>query len=303
MAAATPSRPPIASPMPSISTSASSSLAPSSDQPGGRVIIAMAVIIFGFWNVPVVRNCINPLKLFTIGWHELCHIAAAILSGGRILKITIDPHVGGATIVEGGSPGFTLSAGYIGSTLLGGAFILAGWDTLVAKILSFVLGVGLVLPLVLVRDKLTIVLTIFYEGLLIGFWFVDHGQALRWYCLFVGVMNILFVIWDVADDRFFHKTNDSDATQFSILYPSIGAHIWATFWILFQLGFLAGFAILGIYAFKLTNEQMDAQAGKVQYNWIDGTPMICLLPSAVPAYMTRPPAPKNSLSFMHSETA
>lgn len=58
-------------------------------------IIAMAVIIFGFWNVPVVRNCINPLKLFTyvgyfvasrhmticnplhrIGWHELCHIAA-----------------------------------------------------------------------------------------------------------------------------------------------------------------------------------------------------------------------------------
>jgi hypothetical protein len=78
----------------------------------------------------------------------------AIISGGRILKITIDPHVGGATIVEGGSPWFTLSAGYIGSTLLGGAFVLAGWDTLVAKILSFVLGVGLVLPLVLVRDKM-----------------------------------------------------------------------------------------------------------------------------------------------------
>jgi len=39
-------------------------------------IVAMAVIIFGFWNVPVVRNLINPLKLFTIGWHELCHISA-----------------------------------------------------------------------------------------------------------------------------------------------------------------------------------------------------------------------------------
>ncbi|KAF8184428.1 hypothetical protein BJ912DRAFT_1043686 [Pholiota molesta] len=64
------------------------------------------------------------------------------------------PHVGGATIIEGGSPGFTLSAGYIGSMLLGGTFMLAGWDTLVAKIMSFVLGVGLVLPLVLVRDKL-----------------------------------------------------------------------------------------------------------------------------------------------------
>lgn len=29
---------------------------------------------------------------------------------------------------------------------------------------------------------------------------------------------------DVADDRFFHKTNDSDATQFYFLYPRIGPH-------------------------------------------------------------------------------
>lgn len=36
----------------------------------------MAVVIFGFWNVPGIRNVINPLKLFTIGAHELCHIIA-----------------------------------------------------------------------------------------------------------------------------------------------------------------------------------------------------------------------------------
>ncbi|KXN86627.1 hypothetical protein AN958_09931 [Leucoagaricus sp. SymC.cos] len=239
-------RRPIAPPMPSITAVAQSPLQPSSDQ-----MVAMAVIIFGFWNVPVVRNLINPLKLFTIGWHELCHIIAAIFTGGRILKITIDPHVGGATIVEGGVPTVILSAGYIGSTLFGGVFILAGWTSLVAKIMSFVLGIGLLMPLALVRDKLTIVLTFLYEGLLIGFWFIDHAQALRWYCLFIGVMNILFVIWDVADDRFFHKTNDSDAAQFAILYPKIPTHVWAIFWILFQLGALAGFAILGIFAFKV----------------------------------------------------
>lgn len=134
----------------------------------------MSVMMFGFWNVPIVRNFINPLKLFTIGWHELCHIFAvrfvmlscpgvelhlltiiqAILTGGRILKITIDPRVGGATIVEGGRPTIILSSGYVGSTLFGGVFVLAGWDTLVAKVMSFVLGIGLVMPLSLVRDKL-----------------------------------------------------------------------------------------------------------------------------------------------------
>lgn len=159
----------------------------------------MAVVIFGVWNVPLVRNLINPLKLFTIGWHELCHIIAvrpspqapctshlgcslctishqirsqAVLTNATILKITIDPTLGGCTIVEGGRPLFILSAGYIGSTLLGafdlelpgtridfvimtgGLLVLGGWDLLVAKIMSWVIGVGLVMPLVLVRDKL-----------------------------------------------------------------------------------------------------------------------------------------------------
>jgi hypothetical protein len=86
-----------------------------------------------------------------------------------------------------------LTAGYVGSALLGGAFITAGWDTLIAKVASLFLAVGLICPLVLVRDKLcvpvldlcgaglmdssTIVLSICYEALLVGFWFADHGYA------------------------------------------------------------------------------------------------------------------------------
>lgn len=33
-----------------------------------------AVVIFALWNIPGARLLITPLKLFTIGWHELCHI-------------------------------------------------------------------------------------------------------------------------------------------------------------------------------------------------------------------------------------
>ncbi|KAG5634771.1 hypothetical protein H0H81_000841 [Sphagnurus paluster] len=150
-------QPPVAPPITTPIPTAISVITPTSDQVVIiYVILAMAVIIFGFWNVPIVRNLINPLKLFTIGLHELCHISAAVLSGGRILRITIDPHIGGATIVEGGRPTFILASGYVGSTLLGGLFVLAGYSTLVAKIMSFVLGVGLIMPLALVRDKLCV---------------------------------------------------------------------------------------------------------------------------------------------------
>lgn len=70
--------------------------------------------------------------------------------------MTIDPNLGGCSLVEGGHPASVLAAGYIGSTAFGGAFVLAGWDTLVAKIMSFVLGVGLICPLALARDKLCV---------------------------------------------------------------------------------------------------------------------------------------------------
>lgn len=133
--------------------------------------------------------------------------------------MTIDPDVGGATYVEGGHSLAILSAGYIGSTIIGGIFVLSGFDTLMAKIVSFVLGLGLVAPLTLVRNKLcvfclcilvygrlnsfvrsgcaveralcnalcdaelirTILLTIIYEGLLVGFWFIDHAWVFTFY--------------------------------------------------------------------------------------------------------------------------
>lgn len=76
------------------------------------------------------------------------------MTGGSVEKVTIDPDLGGSTRVNGGHAPSILAAGYIGSTIIGGVFVLAGFDTLVAKIVSFVLGLGLVTPLVLVRTKL-----------------------------------------------------------------------------------------------------------------------------------------------------
>lgn len=76
------------------------------------------------------------------------------MTGGTITRMSIDPVMGGCTTVHGGHPASILCAGYVGSTLMGGLFILGGFDTLAAKLLSFVAGVGLIAPLSLVRDKL-----------------------------------------------------------------------------------------------------------------------------------------------------
>ncbi|EIW79250.1 hypothetical protein CONPUDRAFT_83520 [Coniophora puteana RWD-64-598 SS2] len=249
-------RVPIAPPAPYVPP-----LTPEYDQVVVLYVTAVyTVVIFGLWNIPGARILITPLKLFTIGWHELCHIVAAVLTGGSVYHVTIDPNLGGATRVEGGWPKFILPAGYFGSTLFGGVFILGGFDVLVAKVLSFVLGVGLIIPLALVRDKLTILLTVLYEGLLIGFWFIGHAQALRWYCLFVGVMNVFYAIWDLTDDKFFRKQNDSDCTQYFIMFPRTAPQFWAIAWIVFEAGVCISFLFLGLAKFKLSPEAMNEQA-------------------------------------------
>ncbi|CAE6454659.1 unnamed protein product [Rhizoctonia solani] len=222
--------------------------------------VVFIVVISALWHIPGARTLINPLKLFTVGWHELSHMAAAIFTGGRITSISIDPNTGGCTRVEGGHPPTILAAGYLGSTLIGAGLVVASWDTLAAKIASFPVAIGLAVPLILVRDVFTIVLIVIYEALLIGFWFINHGDALRYYCLFLGIMSIFFVVWDFTDDRFFKKLNDSDATQFSLLYPKVPPHYWATGWLVFSSLVFIGMLLLGIAVFKRTPDEMAEEA-------------------------------------------
>ncbi|KAH9166723.1 hypothetical protein EDB89DRAFT_2002009 [Lactarius sanguifluus] len=80
--------------------------------------------------------------------------------------------------------------------------------------------------------------------------------------LFLGMLHILYVIWDITDEKFFRKPNDSDCTQFSYLYKSIPPHVWAVFWITFQLAWLVGFVLIGIASFKLTPDQMYVEAAR-----------------------------------------
>lgn len=87
-----------------------------------------------------------------MGTHELCHLIAGILCGGQVVSICIDPNDGGATHVLGLMRPFprvprdpyamptypqlcwsvsalvTLSAGYVGSSIVGFLFIVSSSD-------------------------------------------------------------------------------------------------------------------------------------------------------------------------------
>lgn len=79
------------------------------------------------------------------------------------------------------------------------------------------------------------VLIIGMSGLIVLFWFVAGGIALRYFVLFIGVMSCMYVVWDVigqfqrllldnflstltleeTDDTLARKVNTSDASEFA----------------------------------------------------------------------------------------
>jgi len=82
--------------------------------------------------------------------------------------------------MRGGKQFITLPAGYLGSSLIGALLTFCGFNIVASKVASIVLGVCFLLTLWWARkDWLTILTILIAVGLLVAFWFIEHGEALR----------------------------------------------------------------------------------------------------------------------------
>ncbi|KAK9561228.1 hypothetical protein V6Z79_004096 [Aspergillus fumigatus] len=163
------------------------------------VMGAYVVVIALLWNLPYVRWSLWPFKMLVIAFHEFGHAITACCTGGRVKSISLDPHEGGVTHMQGGISAITLPAGYLGSSIIGALLIFAGFDIVASKVASIILGVCFLLTLWWARrDWLTIVTILMAVGLLVACWFIAHGEALRWVVLFIGVMSALYSVWDIV---------------------------------------------------------------------------------------------------------
>ncbi|KAK3947948.1 peptidase M50B-like-domain-containing protein [Pseudoneurospora amorphoporcata] len=222
------------------------------------VIFAYIVAIAILWNVPYIRYLLWPFKMLVIAFHEFGHAIACVLTGGKVLSISLDPREGGVTHMQGGRSGLTLPAGYLGSSLIGALLTFCGFNIVASKVASFAVGVCFLLTLWWGRrDWLTIGTVLAAVGLLVGCWFIAHAEALRYVVLFIGVMSSLYSAWDICDDLILRKVNSSDASVFAKRYGG-SSQCWGVIWSIISLCFMACGIIAGIAAFPQTRaEQQD----------------------------------------------
>lgn len=210
------------------------------------------IVIFILWHMPFLRVIIYPFKLLTVGFHEMSHAFMGVLTCATIHSIELDPDEGGATSMSGGIPWLTLPAGYLGSSLIGASLIACGFNTDASKVASIVMAVFFLFTLWWARKNwLSWLLILGMSGLIVLFWFVAGGEALRYLVLFIGVMSCMYVLWDVVDDTVARKVNSSDASAFADLIGCCPSQVWGVIWLIQAFIFFALGVIVGLVAFKV----------------------------------------------------
>jgi len=186
------------------------------------MILSSMVLVFGLWKTLV---CL-PFKLLTVFIHELGHATAALLCCGKVTSITVQEN-------EGGLTNFTYKkecvrfwvtpAGYIGSSLVGAALLIASAKVIGALVACGVLAAIILFSLIYQKNIIPRLLTAGYVGI-VALLFILHftnvdsrAIGVRLFCLFQGVMNGLYSVWDIWDDTVARVVRDSDATQCATL--------------------------------------------------------------------------------------
>ncbi|PCH38592.1 hypothetical protein WOLCODRAFT_97377 [Wolfiporia cocos MD-104 SS10] len=232
--------------------SVASDLTPSATQRTTLIVAACYVLVIAIlWHTPYLCNIIYPFRLLTVGFHEMSHAFMGVLTCAHIHSIELDPDEGGATKMSGGIAWLTLPAGYLGSCFIGAALIACGFDTNASKVASLVMAFFFLFTLWWARKNLlTWLLIVGMSGLVVLFWFVDGGAALRYFILFIGVMSCMYALWDIVDDTIDRKINSSDASQFALICGCFPSQVWGVIWLVIAFCFFAAGILIGIAAFK-----------------------------------------------------
>jgi len=227
-------------------------ITPNETQRTTLIVAACYILVIGIlWHVPYLKAIIYPFKLLTVGFHEMSHAIVGVLTCTHIHSIELDPDEGGSTSMSGGIQWLTLPAGYLGSSFIGACLIACGFDTNASKVASLVLAVFFLFTLWWARRNwLTWVLILGMSGVIILFWFVGGGIALRFFVLFIGVMSCMYVLWDVIDDTIARKVNESDASAFAKICGCFPSRVWGVIWLIQAIIFFALGVIVGLVAFK-----------------------------------------------------
>jgi hypothetical protein len=194
-------------------------------------LIVITGLLFLLWNTPVVI----PLKILIVFLHELSHALATLLTGGSVVDLSLSPQQGGHVISRGGNRFVVLSAGYLGSLLLGVALLVIAVQTKLDRVTVALFGVvTLMITALYIRDLFPFVFcSITGLGMLAVARYLDrrlNDLLLR----VIGLASMIYVPFDIFDDTIRRSGVRSDAYMLAEEFggPTL---FWGGLWFVLSL--------------------------------------------------------------------
>ena len=198
-------------------------------------LIALTTLLFALWQTPVVA----PLKILIVYLHELSHAIAVLFTGGSVESLTVDANQGGLVISRGGNRFLSLSAGYLGSLIIGALLFVAAVRTQADRAVLGILG-GVMLLTTLLYSR---------EVFAVGFG-LAAGAAMLAIARFlprdysdlilrvIGLASMIYVPYDIFSDTIQRSYLQSDARMLAQEFGG-ATMMWGALWIVLSLGVLA----------------------------------------------------------------
>jgi hypothetical protein len=194
-------------------------------------LIALVSLVFVLWPTPVII----PLKILIVFLHELSHAGMTVLTGGDVISLTVSADQGGAVFSRGGSRFLILSAGYLGSLLLGVILLISATRTNADRTVMGLFGtLMLVVTALYVREGFAVLFCL-VAGImmLVSAKFLPHDVndlALR----VIGLTSMIYVPLDIFSDTIARSNLRSDARMLAEEFG--GATVfWGGIWLLISL--------------------------------------------------------------------
>lgn len=198
-------------------------------------IIIITAIYFGLstygglmgWRV------LYPIRLFVTFLHEFGHATGALITGGAVEHIEIQPNSGGLTSTFNGNRSVILMGGYIGSAIFGNLlfYIGARKENWVKPTLVIVIAAMLITGFIWYNTLFTTAVLCGFSALLffVGFK-TKFGREIL---MLLGLASVIYIIQD------FRVGPSSDLAAMEREMKFIPAKVWMYIWLSIVLALLA----------------------------------------------------------------
>jgi hypothetical protein len=198
------------------------------------IVVLLSLASLLLWNTLVLY----PLKLLVVLMHETGHALAALVTGGSVFRVEVNALQGGMTYTAGGNRLIILSAGYLGSSLIGALVLWAASHRTMSKYVAEIFGMLIVVETAFwVRDLFTCIFASAMGIFCMILGWKLRGVFERLFMQLVGAVSCLYAVFDIFDDvvrRIFiggtvtFGKSDAQALAEITFIPSL---VWGVVWI------------------------------------------------------------------------